>query len=252
MVIIQSLAPVFENVTTCEIHMDSGKLVTYVAPAKYAPLQTILKQHQDNGPHLKMIGQNQDDEEMDKWVGVSHLCQCVDDAIEIHKDIHMFAGKRVLELGFCTGVPSSFAFEHGATSVALYCHDALKMNRFVKPTLRRNNVTRSCCKFITGDLENCKISLHGQKYDVILAPELMNTDVENFEAIHELLDAALAQNGIILISSRPYYAHCSGSLPTFLELVKLKGAFDYEIRWTPADSFDSAPRKVVQLMRAIR
>lgn len=35
------------------------------------------------------------------------------------------------------------------------------------------------------------------RYDVILAPELMNTDVENFETIHELLDAALAQNGIM-------------------------------------------------------
>lgn len=37
------------------------------------------------------------------------------------------------------------------------------MNMFVKPTLRRNNVTLSCCKFITGDLENCKISLNAQK-----------------------------------------------------------------------------------------
>lgn len=57
MVLIESLAPIYENVTTCEIHLDSGKRVIYVAPAKYGLLDAVLK-HQNNGPHLKLPGQN--------------------------------------------------------------------------------------------------------------------------------------------------------------------------------------------------
>lgn len=37
---------------------------------------------------------------MDRWVGVSDLCQCIDNAIEIHKDTNMFKGKRVLEVKY--------------------------------------------------------------------------------------------------------------------------------------------------------
>jgi len=188
---------------------------------------------------------------VDKWDGANDLCQFTDNCIEIEKDVEMFEGKRVLEIGFCTGLPSVFAFENGASSVTLHCLDPTSLSSFVKPTLGRNNVPRNRSKFSSGDLEGCRRALNGQKFDVILAAELINTEESEFEAIHELLDSALAPNGIVLFSSRPYYSHCSGSLPTFLDLVKVKGVFDADIRWTSSKS-DSAPRKVVQLNRSIR
>lgn len=58
MVIIESLTPIIENVTSCEIQMDSGKRVTYVAPAEYGSLHALLE-NPDNSGHLKLIGQNQ-------------------------------------------------------------------------------------------------------------------------------------------------------------------------------------------------
>lgn len=250
MVLIESLKGVEESATNCEVPMDSGRKIFYVAPRKYSAMLSDSSDTENFGVQRKLSGSNTTDE-ADKWEGANDLCQFSDNCIEIEKDVDMFEGKRVLEIGFCTGLPSVFAFANGASSVTLHALDSSALTAYVKPTLRRNKVPRSRSKFSSGDLENCKRALNGPKFDVILAPELLNTEETDFEMLHEILDLSLAQNGIVLFSARPYYSHCSGSLPTFLDLVKLKGLFDADIRWTSTKDV-VAPRKVVQLTRSIR
>lgn len=251
MVLIESLKVGQEPATNCEVPMDSGRKIYYVAPRKYSGI--FSNDNSDTevlGVQRKLSGSNAVDE-TDKWESANDLCQYADNCIEIEKDVEMFDGKSVLEIGFCTGLPSVFAFANGASSVTMHTIDATGLESFVKPTLRRNKVPRSQSKFSSGDLENCKRALSGPKFDVILAPELLNTDEADFEMLHEILDLSLAQNGIVLFSSRAYYSHCSGSLPTFLDLVKLKGSFDADVRWTSPKS-EVAPRKIIALTRSIR
>uniref|UniRef100_A0A915CQC3 Uncharacterized protein n=1 Tax=Ditylenchus dipsaci TaxID=166011 RepID=A0A915CQC3_9BILA len=243
MVLIESLKITGQQAATnCNLSMDSGRRICYVAPRKYSALLSSDSENIDTGLGLtrKLSGSNGN--------GGALMRQT---SGKIEKNVEMFEGKRVLEIGFCTGLHSVFAFANGASSVTLHSLDATTLNSFVKPTLRRNNVPRNRSKFSSGDLESFKMVLNNQKFDVILAAELISTDESEFEAIHDMLNAALAPNGIVLFSARPYYDHCSGSLPTFLDLVKMKGCFDADIRWTSTKT-DVAPRKVVQLNRSIR
>jgi len=125
------------------------------------------------------------------------MLQCFDNFIEIEHDTKMFKGKRVMECGFATGLLSAFAMSNGASSAALHCIDPTALECHIRPTLRRNNIPRSKLKFSSGGLEGCKQAISGQKYDIIMAPEILNCDEETFEAIHDLLDSALSSDGIM-------------------------------------------------------
>jgi len=225
-----------------EMVLDSGRKIFYVAPLWCNAIE--------NESGLGLPGKN-GNEESDKWEGVGDLCRHLDNAIEVEHDSKLFKGKRVLELGFCTGLPSAFAIANGASSVTIHCPDQSTLDFYVKPTLTRSRVPRSRCKFILGNFENFKRSLSAQKFDIILAPELTNTDKEEFEAVHSVLDAALSDDGIIILSSRTYYPECTGCLQTFLELLKLKGTFDSHLR-AVIDPSEVAPRKIIQINRTIR
>lgn len=74
--------------------------------------------------------------------------------------------------------------------------NSVTLDSYVKPTLRKNNV-RTGVHYITGEVEDLKKAVIDKKYDVILAPELVNTKLEYFEEIHDLLDLVLAENGIM-------------------------------------------------------
>lgn len=52
-------------------------------------------------------------------------------------------------------------------------------------------------EYIMGDVDDLKEKMGSQKFDIILAPELVHTKAEYFERIHDLLDAALADNGLM-------------------------------------------------------
>lgn len=62
-----------------------------------------------------------DNQHSDEWDGVHEYCQALDHLIEVEMDQELFEGKRVLEIGFCTGLPSIFALDHGANSATVYC-----------------------------------------------------------------------------------------------------------------------------------
>jgi hypothetical protein len=235
-----------------DLRLDSGRSVRYVAPAKgcVCPQVSLSDVEQYIIPPRKRSSTTEIDHS-EEWEGVAELCQALDNIMEIEKDKELLADKRILEIGFSTALPSILALDTGATDIAIHCWNPSMLELYVKPTLQRNNVRRNRYKLSSGDLTSCKRAIGGQKFDVILAPELTNTEESDFEALHDILDKALAADGLILMSAKPYYEKISGNLPAFLDLVKLRGSFDAHVRWT-STKLDLAPRKVIQMTRTIR
>ncbi|VDK49467.1 unnamed protein product [Anisakis simplex] len=251
-------------VSKCELKMESGVCIKYIAPSHVNPLIEICaectnsmetdlshtvpkKRSSYDGFFLDDMNAN---DPSDDWEGVNALCQAIDTIIQ-HDLTDMAVGKNVLELGFCTGLPSVFVMQNGASHVTLYCADDAMLSLCVKPTLSRNSIEESQQKFVNGDFDHLKESLEEKQFDVILATEFLNTERASFEQLHDIIDYALAPDGICLFSSRMYYFNCDGSLPEFLELVKSKGKFESYTRWTSPKS-DVVQRKVVQLTRTMR
>ncbi|TKR64761.1 hypothetical protein L596_025246 [Steinernema carpocapsae] len=236
----------------CELMLESGKQIYYVAPLNANPVRNMSNFVNENtySNPTKRKGSCHDDSD-EEWHGVNALCQAIDNAITIDMEKDMFFGKSVLELGFCTGLPSLFAWDNGASEVALHCYSKADLDLYVKPTMRRNNIPLNRCKFSSGDLAACKRALGGKKFDVVLASELINTNESDFKAIHEIIELALADDGICLMSAKAYYPGVNGNLPSFLDLVKVRGRFDVFYRWQ-APKTEIIPRKVVQFTRTIR
>uniref|UniRef100_A0A7E4W849 Class I SAM-dependent methyltransferase n=1 Tax=Panagrellus redivivus TaxID=6233 RepID=A0A7E4W849_PANRE len=232
-----------------ELHMESGRVLRYVAPQS---LNANLSDHQQVAllaqEKRQLFGDAADESE--KWAGVNDLCCALDNIVEIDHETDLFKGKSILEVGFTSGLPAAYALQHQAASATLFCHDKTQMESFVKPTMRRNNI-RNNIKFITCDIEDLKEKLKGQKFDIILAPELVNTDQKYYEQIYEMLEAALTDNGIIFFSGRTHYRHCDGNMPAMLDLVKSKNQFDAIDRLC-GQRVDTTPWKVVQLIRKMR
>ncbi|KAE9548309.1 hypothetical protein FO519_008476 [Halicephalobus sp. NKZ332] len=247
MVVVKTANPSKISSMNNEIHMDSGRVLRYVAP--------VLLDHENNNDHQQVIMLAQEkrllfgdvNDELDKWIGVREMCQTIDNLIEIEMETDLFSKKSVLEVGFTSGLPSVCAMEHGANDVTIYSSNSTNLDTYVKPTLRRNNI-RKGVRYITGEVEDLKKSIADKKYDVILAPELVNTKQEYFEEIHDLLDLCLAKNGIIIFSGRTHYNTCDGNMASMLDLIKSKNCFDVVDRF-PTPRNDTAPRRVVQLVR---
>lgn len=62
--------------------------------------------------------------------------------------------------------------------------------------MRKNNF-RNSVNYFTCDIEQLTDKFETNKYDIIIAPELVNTKQEYFEQIHDMLDLALAPNGMM-------------------------------------------------------
>ncbi|VDM68554.1 unnamed protein product [Strongylus vulgaris] len=133
-----------------------------------------------------------------------------------------------------------FTVRLSKTSLQMYC----------KPTLRRNAIPENKCKFSSGNLAELKKSLGGKRFDVILAPELLNRSEDEFEMIHQILDEALSHNGICLLSTPSHYFTVDSSLTSFLDIVKRHRQFDVIERWSSPRT-DVVQRKIVQLTRSL-
>lgn len=104
-----------------ELHMESGRVIRYVAP------MTLDCTEMNEHHQVVMMAQEKRrlfgdvSEEVEKWAGVTDLCQTIDHIVEIEQETDLFQGKRILEVGFCTGLPSVYALEHGAMTATLVC-----------------------------------------------------------------------------------------------------------------------------------
>jgi len=243
MVVIKQLKPVDRTFVNNELRLNSMRCIRYVAP-----LNVDISSGSSDAEQYVVRKRSDSDQTNDLWEGARDFCQALDDIIVIEKDTELFVGKSVLEIGFTTGLPSMLAFGSGAHDVTLHSFGQHPEN--VKLTIQRK-IPRNLHKFTTGNLETCLRSLGGKKYDVILAPELINADETDFDALIDVLNAALAPNGLILLCGRTFYPHCSGSLQGFTDLIKSRGLFDVFIRWESTKT-DLAPRKLVQMTRTFR
>ncbi|CAB3402904.1 unnamed protein product [Caenorhabditis bovis] len=232
---IADLAPV-----NCELQLESGRNIKYVATRNANPKTHV-------GEELPIMRKNSHHTD---WEGVNSLCQAIDQIVEIEMESDFFDGKSVLEIGFSTGLPSVYAFESGANEVALHTFTKTAMEVFCKPTLKRNNIPNNQTKFSFGSLEEMKKCLGGKKFDIILAPDLLNRSETEFELLHDIIDEALSFDGICLFSCSSYYTKVDGSLDAFLSLVKRRREFDAIERWSSPKT-DIIQKKVVALIRSV-
>lgn len=183
------------------------------------------------------------------------MCRALDHLIDVDNDAELLADKSVLELGFCTGLPSVLALDHGAARVRVHSLDETAESRWhVKATLERNQVDSAAerPKVSAANLNDSFRRLRGELFDLVLAVEPLQTEQpHSFEQLHDLLDQVLSAEGIVLLSARPFYADSPGSLQAFLDVCKRRGVFDAHLRWTSRNA-DFSPRRLVQLTRSIR
>ncbi|VDN51905.1 unnamed protein product [Dracunculus medinensis] len=183
----------------------------------------------------------------DDWEGVSILCQALDTAFKYESE-SLVAGKSILEMGFCTGLPSVFSLTNRAAHVTLFSMEEIIMNDCVKPTLARNKVKPTQKRLIFGEFSDLRKSTDQNRFDIILASEYLNTDKFSYEELHDIIDYLLTPDGLCIFSSRMSYFHHEGK---FIDLIKVKGKFDVFERWSSPKS-DFVQRKVIQLTRVIR
>uniref|UniRef100_A0AC34FRQ9 Methyltransferase domain-containing protein n=1 Tax=Panagrolaimus sp. ES5 TaxID=591445 RepID=A0AC34FRQ9_9BILA len=183
---------------------------------------------------------------MDKWSGATDFCSAIDNIVEIESETDFFKNKKILEVGFSTGLPTIYALEHGASSATL-SEEAYET--YIKPTMEQNKAVNAKIEYVIGDVDNLDDKIGSEKFDIILAPELVLTNSEYFEKIHLLLDSALANDGIIILSGRTHYHTCNGNMAYMLDLIKSKNRFIAIDRTPISLKHDTAPRKIIQLFR---
>lgn len=132
----------------------------------------------------------------DDWEGVNTLCHVIDSIVNAEMETDFFDGKSVLEIGFVTGLPAVYAFENGAEQIAMHTSDKGSLELYCQPTLKRNNIPRNKTKVSFGSMQELREFLGGKKYDIILAPDLLNRQEAEFEDLHEVLHQGLSYDGI--------------------------------------------------------
>jgi predicted O-methyltransferase YrrM len=185
--------------------------------------------------------------EIGKWMDLSVFCQSLRNIVEVDGDVSFFHGKRILEIGFTTGLPAIYALEKFAESVMVVCANKEILEASIKPTFSQSkDADRVDCT--VGDVTELENVLEADEYDVILAPELIHTSVEDFERIHDTLYSLLAYEGVILFSGHAYYSDSNGNMQSILDIIKQKDKFEAVDRTPSTSESDPCQRKVIQLM----
>ncbi|CAI2349415.1 unnamed protein product [Caenorhabditis sp. 36 PRJEB53466] len=235
---IPSVAPI-----NCELSLDSGRCIKYVATRNANPKSHVADE-------LPVIRKNSHQDHHDDWESVNNLCHIIDSIVTVEMETDFFDGKAVLEIGFVTGLPSVYAFENGADEIAMHTADKASLELYCRATLKRNSIPLNKTKLSFGTIEDLRKFLGGRKYDIILAPDLLNRQESEFEMVHELIHEALSYDGICLFSCRTHYANVDGSLNAFLQLAKRRREFDAIERWSSPRT-DIIQQKVFQLTRSL-
>lgn len=239
-------AAVLENT----LELQSGLKIHYMVPSHAAPVKENSPTENTIGVAVRKSSNFDGNDPREDWEGVFEMCYALDHAVQFETE-DLLKGRKVLEIGFCTALPSVFALSNGAEHVTLHSNDDEMMETYVKPTLTRNKIKGVQRKTFSSSLEDFRKSVNPNEFDVILAVEIFSTEKNHFEEIHDFIDYALTNDGVCLLESRMFYINCEGSLPDFLDLVKVKGKFDVYTRWSSPKT-EIIQRKVIQLTRAIR
>uniref|UniRef100_A0A1I8ELL3 Uncharacterized protein n=1 Tax=Wuchereria bancrofti TaxID=6293 RepID=A0A1I8ELL3_WUCBA len=198
------------------LELESGLKINYVAPAHAVPSKENSSTENSTGLAPRKRSFIEGSDPWEDWEGVFELCYALDHAIQFETD-DLVKGCQVLEIGFCTALPSVFAIKNGAKHITLHSNNTEMMESCVKSTLSRNKIKNVQHRLLYSSLE----------------------DLRKLVRRNDLLE------------SRMFYINCESSLHEFLDLVKTKGKFDIYTRWSTPKS-EITQRKVIQLTRAIR
>ncbi|GMT18613.1 hypothetical protein PFISCL1PPCAC_9910, partial [Pristionchus fissidentatus] len=248
---VLSLTPTALQSQVSTLTLESGTAISYIAAAGANPRSETKAHYEYHEPtyHSRRRGSGYTmDDDSDDWEGVNAICQLIDTIMHVEREYDFFENKNVLELGFCTGLPSVLALAKGANEVAVHCQTKPSLEYFVRPTLHRAFPSLSAnIKLSSGDLIDARVS---NKFDIILAPELLNCPRDQYDEIHAILDRGLTDDGVCFISSRTSYLlnNSAGSLQDFLTLLAKHRKFVPLIRWTSRSS-DLHPRQIIQITR---
>lgn len=87
--------------TPCELRLDSGRTIRYMAPESANPRTEISGLETEvNVPYRKRAGSfsSQDRLIMEDWEGVNILTHALDIIVEVDLETELFHGKKVLEV----------------------------------------------------------------------------------------------------------------------------------------------------------
>ncbi|GMR41896.1 hypothetical protein PMAYCL1PPCAC_12091, partial [Pristionchus mayeri] len=230
--------------------LESGTSISYISAAGANPRSETRSHYDYDEPslHSKRRGSGYTlHDDSDDWEGVNAICQLIDTIMHVEREYDFFENKNVLEIGFSTGLPSLLALGKGANEVAVHSQSPTALECFIRPTLHRAFPTLSSrIKLSSGEIIDSRLN---KKFDVILAPEILNSPRSEYDEIHSMLDRGLADDGVCFISSRTtYLSNDSGSLIDFLSLLAKHRKFVPLIRWCSLSS-DIHPRQIIQITR---
>jgi len=213
--------------------------------------QAILK-----SSHILLAAHGHSDLVTGSYEGGLKIWECAIDLTEFIysglKDLKLnMEGKHVLELGCGAGLPGIMSAKIGATAVHFqdYNEEVLKLvtGANVKFSLENQIGSSNGCRFFSGDWCSFQDLALGEHliYDVILTAETIY-NVDNYEKLHSLFDAVLADDGFILLAAKSYYFGVGGSIAGFQEFLNSKKKFSFEIVFTTSKG---VPRSIMILKR---
>lgn len=115
------------------------------------------------------------------------------------------------------------------------------------PDYLRELIEKKCLRFFAGDWRNFRIDKR-YRYNLIIMSEVLY-DSDNYESLHDLLDARLKDSGYIIIATKDTYFGLSGGLYSWLDYLSTRNIFTP--RKVIRASSGNIPRSIVILERLL-
>ncbi|VDO43818.1 unnamed protein product [Onchocerca flexuosa] len=135
------------------LELESGLKIDYVAPAHAVSLKESSSTENSMGFVLRKRSFMDGSDPWEDWEGVFEMCYALDHAVRFETDT-LVKGCKVLEIGFCTGLPSVFALKNGAKHITLHSNNNELMESCMKSTLSRNKIRNLQHRIVCRSLED--------------------------------------------------------------------------------------------------
>jgi len=131
----------------------------------------------------------------------------------------------ILEIGCGSGLLGIYLLQQGYKNITFQDYNEEVLRFWTVPNIMLNLGTEglSGCSFIDGSwadfkhnnrYRNAQLPSFGQKYDLIFGCDIIY-EVKNYQALIQLFEDTLTQNGMAIISSKAFYYGNGGSVAEF-------------------------------------